>query len=346
MSTCKYLTVTLSLAVLMCLSPSARPQPSEAGKPPADSLQGTEVEVRFVNGSTVLMTLLQERIEVLTPYGKLSVPPQDIRRIEFGVHPTEEVELRIIKALEALSSRAYRQRELAVKELVTLGPQAYLALKRAATTTKDGEAAKRIEIALNRIAQKFPARMLRVKEDDVIHTVKFIIVGRVINPGLRARAEYFGDLNVRPGELLTLRSLRGSGEAELTVDAGLYGSAPNQWLDTGVQVEAHLSLRVVASGQVDLWPQQAGQYMANPDGMPGAVPAGARGRTGPSATAGGTLLGRIGEAGTPFVLGERYARVPHQDGKLYLHIVPSPWNCPSTGSFRVQVSVGSFGEGE
>ena len=30
-----------------------------------------------------------------------------------------------------------------------------------------------------------------------------------------------------------------------------------------------------------------------------------------------------------------------QGGKLYLHIVPSPWNNASTGSYRVRISAGS-----
>ena len=43
------------------------------------------VEVSFTNGSIVVMTLLQDNIEITTEYGKLVVPQKDIRQIEFGV---------------------------------------------------------------------------------------------------------------------------------------------------------------------------------------------------------------------------------------------------------------------
>ena len=43
-------------------------------------------EVRFADGSVVRMTMLQDQLDVMTRYGKLSVPLADIRRIEFGLH--------------------------------------------------------------------------------------------------------------------------------------------------------------------------------------------------------------------------------------------------------------------
>jgi hypothetical protein len=54
----------------------------------------------------------------------------------------------------------------------------------------------------------------------------------------------------------------------------------------------------------------------------------------------GTLVGRIGEDGTPFVIGERYTGRPVRSGKLYLHIGPSPWNNASTGAYRVRIASG------
>ena len=52
----------------------------------------------------------------------------------------------------------------------------------------------------------------------------------------------------------------------------------------------------------------------------------------------GTLLGRVGENGKVFVIGERYDNVPGEEGKLYLHIVPSPWNNASSGTYQVHIT--------
>ena len=51
----------------------------------------------------------------------------------------------------------------------------------------------------------------------------------------------------------------------------------------------------------------------------------------------GTLVGRVGESGKAFVVGEQYEGSGAQEGKLYLHIVPSPWNNASSGTYRVRI---------
>lgn len=43
-------------------------------------------EVRFNDGSLVRMTILQDDLEVMTKYGKLTIPLKDIRRIDLGLH--------------------------------------------------------------------------------------------------------------------------------------------------------------------------------------------------------------------------------------------------------------------
>src|SRR5208283_2150815 len=125
----------------------------------------------FANGSNVLMTILQENIEIITEYGKLRIPPAEIRSIDFGVHLPEEVRTQINKALKQLASSNYKERESAMKQLVDLGPQAYLALYQT-TKTKDLEAVKRAQTAMKTISQKVPSRLLRLREEDRIRTTK------------------------------------------------------------------------------------------------------------------------------------------------------------------------------
>ena len=50
------------------------------------------------------------------------------------------------------------------------------------------------------------------------------------------------------------------------------------------------------------------------------------------------LLGKIGEEGEMFIVGERYEGMPETEGKLFLHIGPSQWNAQSAGQFDVKVS--------
>jgi hypothetical protein len=51
------------------------------------------------------------------------------------------------------------------------------------------------------------------------------------------------------------------------------------------------------------------------------------------------LIGKIGENGEMFTIGDRYEGLPEQEGKLYLHIGPSQWNAQCNGNYDVKVRV-------
>ena len=168
------------------------------------------------------------------------------------------------------------------EELVALGSRAYPALQ-AAAKSPDKEVATRAAAALERIREELPEEELRFKEEDVIHTRDCVLAGRIAGPSLKGHTANFGEL---PLKLADLRALCASGvsKALIKVDAAQLGNSSEKWLDTGFDVDADTGLVILGSGQVDLFPQQAGQHVSGPDGYPGA---GANGRYLP-----GTLLGQ------------------------------------------------------
>ena len=335
----------VTLALLLANAAGADDKTKDHGAKPVSGTknedQAGKVDVLFANGSKVVMEIIEEKIDMVTDYGKLSIPPKDIRHIDFGVHLSRDEEQKIADALKRLGSDKYKDREAAMKQLVALGPHAYLALGRAA---KSGnlEVVNRAKEAMKHIAQKVPRKLLRLNEEDKIRTVKFTVVGRITTPTIKARAEYFGELPLKPGQLLAMSWLVGPGANDLTIDAAKYGSAPNQWLDTGIVIEPGWGVKFRASGQVDLWPQQPGQYLTGPNGMPQAGGLVLRGGPGMVAVqgSGGALMGRIGD-GASFLIGDRKTLTSEEGGKLHLHILPSPWNNASTGSYRVRITTGS-----
>jgi hypothetical protein len=82
---------------------------------------------------------------------------------------------------------------------------------------------------------------------------------------------------------------------------------------------------------VDLVPAQAGQHVSGPAGYA------AQGEGGYPA---GTLLGRVGEGGPVFVVGQQYEGRGGQGGRLYLRVVPLAGGSGSTGAYQVKVSTG------
>lgn len=286
-------------------------------------------EVRFADGSVVRMNVLQETIEVATKYGKLTIPTDDIRRIDMGMHIPDGIEPLIAKSIRNLASDAYKQREDASKELLKVGHWAFAALQKAAASS-DLEVAKRAQSILNRITERTPPDVLKMRADDVVQTRDFPVVGRIASATIKAHSPLFGEQLLKLSDLRSIH-LRGQrGESEMTIDAAKYGSALDQWFDSGVVIDGQIRLTIASEGSVDLWPQTPGQYVAQPRGYntPGKG----------GAFLAGALVAKIGETGRTFLIGERYEANATDEGKLYMHIIPSPWNNASAGVYRVRVT--------
>jgi hypothetical protein len=303
-----------------------------------------DVEVHFLNGSTVRMLLQSDKMDIATPYGQLAIPVKDILAIDFGLHFPEGYEAKIKQAIKDLDSDQFKDRAQASKVLIELGPYSYPAVFEASRAA-DLERSRRGKELLKQLQAKHPKKDLKNSTDDRVVTPNFTIVGRILTTSVKAKAELFGDVSLPVARMRTMRSLAGSGlDIEVVVDAGKYANQ-GQWMETDFQVDGRSTISVTAKGLVDSWPQQGGQYMHGPNGLQGrgfgmniVVPAG-RKINGPiqGQTYAGMLLGKIGEDGEPFTIGERYEGAPDAQGKLYLHIGPSPWNAQSSGSFEVKI---------
>ena len=309
----------------------------EAKKP---TRPANEMEVSFANGSVVKMVLKTPSVEIETAYGKLTVPINEIRQIEFGVHLSPETEAKVESAIANLNSEVFRVRELAGLELIKIGPDAFLAVHLAANRG-ELEGSRRAKQILQTLQQSLPAKDQRLQVDDQIITPKFTILGRIATRSVKAQADYFGEVELTITQLRTMRSTEAPGDLTVQVDAAKYASVGGtEWLATDFRLDGRSKLTITASGQVDLWPQGPGNYMSSPQGYNvggGQLIIGGginRRRINP-----GALMGRIGDSGAPFLVGENYEGAPSGEGKLFLQIGPSPWQNESSGSYQVKIAI-------
>jgi hypothetical protein len=320
---------TIAAFFLLPVSLLAEPTSARPDSPKGPS----EVEVRLVDGSRIHMTILQESLEIVTKYGTLTVPTRDIRKIDFGVRPSEEVRKRVADAIGRLGSVSFKEREAASGDLLAIGPLAYLSLQQAKKST-DHEVAHRAETLLEQMRQRFSEDQLHARPDDLVQTVDFTIAGRVTSPTIRAMTTVFGDTQLKVSDLRSIRVLGGQAEVEVNVDASKYAST-HTWMDTGVLLSQDDEVSISASGEVDLMTNGARNMVTGPAGSHqwGNGPGGA-GRPP------GALLGKIGDSGTVFVVGESYKTTCKKEGRIYLQIVPGPWGGNTsmvTGSYKVNI---------
>jgi hypothetical protein len=336
----------LSAAVLLLNVASGQENPEKNGKNPKEETNPNAIEVRFADGSVVKMVLLTPAVDIGTRYGKLKVPSNEIRRIEFGLRVPEATLKRIDDAIGRLGSPEFKLRNAASEELLALKEAAY-PLVRQAAKSKDPEVVRRAEDILKKMTEQTPIERLRLKKQDTIVTTEFTIAGQIETAILKARTPYFGEVQLQLTELRSMRWLGSERDAHVVVDAAKHGGQQESWLDTEIEVVADVGLEITASGTVDLWPVpgQAGVYTASPTGMLAAgggvlIVGGKFGQAAGGAYSPGALLGRIGKNGKVFFVGAKYEGAPTEEGKLYLRIAPSSWGNESSGTYNVRVSTG------
>ena len=108
-------------------------QKSDAPSPAPQSVPG-QFEARFVDRSALKLIVRDEKVELVTPYGKLLIPLADITRIELGVRVPAELLKRIDALIAQLGHDDFEQREAAAAELARLGDRAAPALRKALTS--------------------------------------------------------------------------------------------------------------------------------------------------------------------------------------------------------------------
>ena len=183
-----------------------------------------EVVATFHDGTVIHKAALHGNLELVTKYGKLSVPIRDVQRIEIGFRISAEDTRKVEEAIHGLGSKPFRQREAAGRKLVELGFRAFPAVQKA-TASKDAEVARRAQAVLQKIQQTTPADKLQLKPHDTVVTAECVLTGRLVSDTLRAKTPAFGEMQFRLLDLRTVHSATNPPPQGTTV-SGYSGVAP------------------------------------------------------------------------------------------------------------------------
>ena len=215
--------VPLSLIALLAVAFNPNNPAAPASQQPAAAkpVTGIEVEVKCLDDSTLKVKLIDDRLDLSTKYGSLSIPAADVRRIDFATRTPPEVLEKVNGLINVLGHPDFETREKATAELRGYRERAYLPLLKA-IKHPDAEVSRRAEETVRFLQQKVPPGQLETHEFDVVHTDDSKITGRLATPALRVLTAQFGEQSLRLADVRTLRS--GVGYAD---EPGLAVAAPN-----------------------------------------------------------------------------------------------------------------------
>jgi hypothetical protein len=218
------LLAALSAAALSGGEPDKRPdQPPQPAAPAG-------VEVHFNDGSVLKVLPHDERLEVATPYGKLTIPLADVHQIDFGTRIPDSMAKRIDQAIADLGDTDFHKRETASAELLRFREKAYPALLEAAKQ-KDAEVVRRVEGLLERLRETVPEKDLEFRKHDVVQTADSKIAGHVVGEAFKVQTTQFGEVEVKLADVRSVRSLAVAAETvaakDVLQDPGTLGNYTN-----------------------------------------------------------------------------------------------------------------------
>lgn len=208
----------LALALGVVAPPARGVGPTPADQQPSESSKAApaavDVELKYVDDSTMKLKLLDGQLEMVTRYGTLQVPVADVRKIDFASRTPPEVAERINLAIGNLSHPEFQVREQATAELKSYRERAYGPLLRA-TKNPDPEVSRRADEAVRYIQTRVPAATLEGRDVDVIHTDDSKFVGRITAVSLRVTTFQFGEQQLRVADVRSLRTGTGVAAEEV-----------------------------------------------------------------------------------------------------------------------------------
>jgi hypothetical protein len=200
----RLLPVILTLAVLRSPVTAGAPEPAQPPKPDKSADDG-DIEVKYIDNSTMKLKLLNDKLELSTKHGVLRIATADIRKIEFSTRIPPAVAEKVLHAISRLNHPDFKVREAATEELKGHRARAYPQVLKA-LKSEDPEVVTRAEEILKFIRNKVPASLLEVRELDVVHTDDSKISGRLTAEYIRVDTFQFGEQKLKLQDLASLRT--------------------------------------------------------------------------------------------------------------------------------------------
>ncbi|MBS1651830.1 MAG: hypothetical protein JSU07_07465 [Bacteroidetes bacterium] len=315
-----------------------------------------EVSLELLDGNLIKGVTSLPDIELLTAYGKLTIPVSKVGRIEIGLFRdagTTEKAKSFLKILATSSNES--QRKSAHADLIKLGLKAVPAIQDFLNDPKNiiDEATNTseysIENALSDLKSTYGISDATPSEDILSIDNVYIMGGTYNFTKLDVKTEY-GTLTVPKEKIKSIDisvSNSSSGEASFKLNASKHisGNQNGGWLKTGIMLKTGQKFSITAGGEITLASLSGNKY--KPDGSVKST--GSNEYTGgnPSKETEdintyptfGQVVYRIGESGEASKAGAKYSGSAKKAGALYISIYETVYNSANSGSYTVKISI-------
>ena len=213
---------------------------------PGLPLRAEPVEIRLTDGSSFFTAVLEDQLDITTPYGKLKIKLASVTKIEFGIRIPADLAKKLENAA-ALLEKADKRVE-AWSTLTEAKEFAYPTLVRLSHHRDKAVAAKAAELIAS-LKKTVPVATLNRIGKDVIHTDTSKIAGQIEMTEFKVLTPHFGQLALKLSDLALLRQGNGG---ELDDLAANVLSDPGQLSAYQSKIGQTFYFRVTGSND-DVW---------------------------------------------------------------------------------------------
>ena len=324
-------------AVLMGMLPMAGALAGEPPDAPPDAVAGEDkpvlAEFHLADGSKITGQVEIEAVTIATAYGQLKVPVSELLRLRVARGSDEATRAKVADLIAKLGAAKFEVRQKASEELLKLGPVAMEQLREATKKNSDAEIRTRAEKLLDELESSLAEAEDEdevdtplVGQDDEIVTRRFTARGRIEVENFSMETKY-GKLNIPRGQVIA--AVFGTRD-DISKRVKVTGQhTTTNMVKTRIKVNAGDHISIKASGSINYqnWgqacsPEGNQNYFGNYNNHPGMA-----------------LLGRIGNSGTFFLVGESLKQRATESGELYLLINYQGSAGGTDGEFKVKITV-------
>jgi hypothetical protein len=309
----------------------------------------TEVRVLLRDGSSFSGKTMMAGVMLVTLYGKLEIPLQDVTSIDLGITPDRSDETKIINLIKQMANSSAEMRKSAYEELLKMNIGSVQVISDFIYSDKYVPAEftdYTPESALNDLKATLNVDE-SISDKDVITIDGQYTMGGVYDlKKLELKTEY-GTLTL-PKEKIkhidVLYTPAGDGSDKVFMLLGskhISANANGGWLKTGIMLKQGQKVSISATGEITFASLSNNKY--KPDGSVNGSTGIDEGEsnydTGSAYPTYGNVVFKIGESGTVMKAGAKFNGNAKSTGMLYVSVYETVYNASNTGSYSVKISV-------
>jgi hypothetical protein len=296
--------------------------------------------LKLRNGDAITGVADISSIALKTSYGDLAFPIKEVSAITLGINTFGVDKTQVMDYLNTIQNGALNDAAIAFDRVIRMeiGAIPYVKeyMESPAYKKKEGSDVS-VELAYDVMLSRHNlTKAFRTK--DVLQTNgATAIEGSYEFESLALETDY-GRISVNRSKISSISVIfkevnnANTGNFKLYANQNIAGNTNGGWANTGILVRKDQSIRMTASGQVNIASLSNNAY--TPDG-------GVNGTPGPKSgePSYGCLVYKIGEAGQMMKAGDNYSGKANGTGIIYVSIFESVFNAANTGSYAVKVTV-------